>query len=203
MKISLRALSSKKPLRGRVVLVRVDWNVPTRHGALRDTGVPSVERDASLKIERSLPLLKALKKRGAKVVVLTHLGRPSKRDRRFSTKPLERLLRETYGLDLTYHAESVANKAEHAKLQSALASATPGSIHLLENVRFLKGEEENNKTLAKAYADLTRIRRPVACRRGDRTFAFTRSSQAALRRRDRRAQALDQTSGDRGVVSRL
>ena len=113
-----------------------------------------MEREASLKIERSLPLLKALKKRGAKVVVLTHLGRPSKRDRRFSTKPLERLLRETYGLDLTYHAESVANKTEHAKLQSVFASATPGSIHLLENVRFLKGEVENNKTLAKAYADL-------------------------------------------------
>lgn len=145
MKIALRTLSSKKSLRGRVVIVRVDWNVPSNG---------SIERDASLKIERSLPLLKDLKKRGAKVVLLTHLGRPSKRDRRFSTKPLERLLRETYGLDLTYHSESVANKSEYATLQSALASATPGSVHLLENVRFLKGEEENSKTLAKAYADL-------------------------------------------------
>lgn len=145
MKIALRTFSSRKPLRGRVVLVRVDWNVPANGSA---------ERDASLKIERSLPLLKELKKRGAKVVVLTHLGRPAKRDKWFSTQPLVRLLRETYGSEIAYHPESVANKAEHAALRSKLATATPGSIHLLENVRFLKGEETNEKKLAQAYADL-------------------------------------------------
>lgn len=125
--------------------MRVDWNVPANGSA---------ERDASLKIERSLPLLKELKKRGAKVVVLTHLGRPAKRDKWFSTQPLVRLLRETYGSEIAYHPESVANKAEHAALRSKLATATPGSIHLLENVRFLKGEETNEKKLAQAYADL-------------------------------------------------
>lgn len=145
MKIALRTFSSRKPLRGRVVLVRVDWNVPANGSA---------ERDASLKIERSLPLLKELKKRGAKVVVLTHLGRPAKRDKWFSTKPLVRLLRETYGSEIAYHPESVANKAEHAALRSALTAAAPGSIHLFENVRFLKGEETNEKRLAEAYADL-------------------------------------------------
>lgn len=153
MKFNLRTLSSKASLKGRTVIVRVDWNVPTRQPALRDAGVP-MERDASLKIERSIPLLKGLKKRGAKIVVLTHLGRPAKRDRRFSTKPLVALLRDAYGLELVHHAESVTNQVERATLASKIALAVPGSIHLLENVRFLKGEEQNDKQLAQAYAEL-------------------------------------------------
>lgn len=145
MKISLKTLSTQTSLRGRTVLVRVDWNVPAKG---------SLEREASLKIERSIPLLKQLRKRGANVVVLTHLGRPKKRDRRFSTKPLVRLLHEAYALDVTYHAESVSSHASRVTLHAALQKAAPGTIHLLENVRFEKGEEKNDKRLAQAYAEL-------------------------------------------------
>lgn len=145
MKISLKSLSSQAVLRGRTVLVRVDWNVPLK-GAL--------ERESSLKIERSLPLLKQLRKRGAKVIVLTHLGRPKKRDARLSTKQLVRLLRETYAFDLSFQGESVSNKEQRDKLKTKLAKAASGSVHLLENVRFEKGEETNEKKLAQAYAEL-------------------------------------------------
>lgn len=145
MKISLKTLSSQTSLRGRTVLVRVDWNAPV---------MGEMHREASLKIERSIPLLKSLRKRGAKVVVLTHLGRPKKRDAKLSTKHLVRLLRESYSLDVTYQSESVSNKEQREKLKAKLAKAPAGSVHLLENVRFEKGEEANEKKLAQAYAEL-------------------------------------------------
>jgi phosphoglycerate kinase len=136
MKISLKTLSSQAVLRGRTVLVRVDWNVPV-------TG--EMHREASLKIERSIALLKSLRKRGAKVVVLTHLGRPKKRDAKLSTKHLVRLLRESYSLDVIHQSESVSNKDQREKLKAKLAKAPAGSVHLLENVRFEKGEETNSR----------------------------------------------------------
>lgn len=145
MKISLKTLTSQAVLRGRTVLVRVDWNVPAS-GAL--------EREASLKIERSIPFLKSLRKRGAKVVVLTHLGRPRRRDAKFSTKPLVRLLRESYSFDVTYCSESVSNKEQREKLKTKLAKGSSGGVYLLENVRFEKGEEKNDKKLSQAYAEL-------------------------------------------------
>ena len=145
MKLNLRTLSSTMKLRGKTVLVRLDWNVPS-------TG--EMEREASLKIERSIPFLRSLQKRGATVVILTHLGRPKGKDKRFSTKPLVKLLQRSYGLDVAFHPQSVGNKIELAELKESLASAKPGSLHLLENVRFIKGEEENAKALAMAYASL-------------------------------------------------
>ena len=84
MKLDLRTLSKTAKLKGVPVLVRVDWNVPLSG---------SMEREDSLKIERSIPFLKELKKRGAITIVLTHLGRPKKRDTKFSTKPLVKLLK--------------------------------------------------------------------------------------------------------------
>lgn len=152
MKLDLRALSSKAKLRGKAVLVRVDWNVPASGRAMHAS--PLQERESSLKIERSIPLLKDLQKRGAKVFILTHLGRPKKKDKRFSTRPLVRLLKAAYGLDVTFHPESVGNKEERNVLKGVVHDARPGSLHLLENVRFQKGEEENAKTLATAYAEL-------------------------------------------------
>lgn len=145
MKISLKTLSTQAVLRGRTVLVRVDWNVPAGS---------ALEREASLKIERSIPFLKSLRKRGAKIVVLTHLGRPRRRDSKFSTKPLVRLLRESYSFDVTHCTESVSNKEQREKLKAKFAKGSAGSVYLLENVRFEKGEESNDKKLSQAYAEL-------------------------------------------------
>jgi len=145
MKLDLRTLSKTAKLKGVPVIVRVDWNVPL---------AGSMEREDSLKIERSIPLLKDLKKRGAITILLTHLGRLKKREAKFSTKPLVSVLKKNYGLHLEHHAESVSKPVERAWLKKFLSQAEPGSIHLLENVRFEPGEEKNDKTLAKHYAEL-------------------------------------------------
>lgn len=143
--MTLRALPKTRRINGLRILVRVDWNIP-----LDGEGEP----EASLKVERSLEVLKDLSKRGAIVVALTHLGRPKKREPALSTKHLTPLLKKIYHVDVAFHAESVTDLSSRKTLQKKLHVAAPGSIHLLENVRFETGEEKNSVSLAKAYASL-------------------------------------------------
>ncbi len=142
--MSLRSLPTKGSLRGKRVLVRVDWNVP----------IVGLAPDESLKIERTLPTLHALAKRGAVVIVLTHLGRPTQREKRYSTKRLAQVIEKRYGTLIQFHDQSVSREQERRTLLDALATAPIGSMHLLENVRFESGEETNDLRLAKAYASL-------------------------------------------------
>lgn len=141
----LRTLSKSLALKGKRVLVRVDWNVPFRNGILPEE---------SLKIERSLSDIRDLAKRGAIVIVLTHLGRPKGRERSLSTQHLLPLLKSHYRFPIRFHSASVSNENERAALLASFKEAEPGSVHLLENVRFEKGEEANDFKLAKAYATL-------------------------------------------------
>lgn len=141
--MSYRQLPSRSSLRGKIVLVRVDWNVPMLGG---------LAPEESLKIERTLPTLQGLARRGAVVAVLTHLGRPEKWEARFSTSRLASLLSRHYHTPIQFHEESVSDGKARAQLCESLRAAPTGSIHLLENVRFEKGEEKNDAKLAKAYA---------------------------------------------------
>ncbi len=144
----LHTLPKTKNLQGKRVLVRVDWNIPLDG---------SLEPEASLKVERSLLGIKALSKRGAIVIVMTHLGRPKKRETSLSTKQLVPLLRDVYGLSVMFHGEGVSDASARKKLSVRLVTAEPGTIHLLENVRFEVGEEKNLVSLAKAYASLADV----------------------------------------------
>ena len=144
MGMKLRALPASLKLTGKRVLVRVDWNVPKLHAGMED----------SLRITRSLPLINDLSERGATVILLTHLGRPTRRDLRFSTRPLSTLLKRQHHLSVTFHPESVSDTRGRKRLQERLADAEAGSVHLLENVRFEPGEDKNDHKLAKAYAEL-------------------------------------------------
>jgi phosphoglycerate kinase len=145
--MKLRTLPSTAKLKGKRVLVRVDWNVPL-HG---------LAPEESLKIERSIPHLKALASRGAIVVVLTHLGRPKGRENTFSTQRLPPLLAGRYALHVSYHSARLSDKTERAELLAVLKEAKAGTIHLLENVRFESGEERNDARLAKAYAEIGQV----------------------------------------------
>lgn len=144
MKSNLRTLSPTHKIKGIPILVRVDWNVP--EAAARGL-------EGSLKLERSVPYIKQLAKRGAIVILLTHFGRPKRKDKIHSTHFLVKRMKH-YGFDMAFHPESVSKPEERKKLADRLAKAKPGSIHLLENVRFEKGEEKNAISLAKAWASL-------------------------------------------------
>lgn len=143
--MKLRQLPASTSLKGKRVLVRVDWNIPLKGQAADED---------SLKLERSFATIRALSKRGAIVVLLTHLGRPKGRDARFSTKKLAHLATVHSGLRISFLVGAVDRATDCASMKASLEEAKPGSIFLLENVRFLAGEEKNDAKLATAFASL-------------------------------------------------
>jgi phosphoglycerate kinase len=128
-------------LRGRRALVRVDFNVPQDdRGAITD----------DTRIVAALPTIRALTDKGARVVLLSHLGRPrGKVDPRFSLEPVARRATELLGRDVRFLGSTIGEEAEGAT--RALAD---GDVLLLENTRFLPGEESNDASLAGAMARL-------------------------------------------------
>lgn len=141
----LPAIPPKLNLKGKRVLVRVDWNVSFE-------GEQSFEDGT--KIDRSISTVKDLAARGAIVLVLTHLGRPAKRDPKFSTKRLIAPIHKRTGVRLEYVSALPDSKGGIYDIEKKLTKARQGEIFLFENVRFCEGEEENAPALAKAYASL-------------------------------------------------
>ncbi len=131
-------------LRGRRVVVRADLNVP-----LTDDG----EVSDRTRIRASLPTLRHLVDAGARVVVLSHLGRPQgSPDPRFSLAPVARALGEELGSSVRFVDEVVGDEAA-----AAVRALGEGEVLLLENTRFLPGETANAPELAAdlaAFGDL-------------------------------------------------
>jgi len=128
---------------GKVVFVRCDLNVPLEDGKITDDG----------RIRASLATLKNLSERGARVVVLAHLGRPQgKPDAQYSLAPAAKRLGELLGKEVALAADVCG-----ADAKSMLAALTNGEVAMLENVRFdarETGEANERKELAKAWAAL-------------------------------------------------
>jgi len=128
-------------LRGRRVLVRVDFNVPL-DDALQVTD--------DTRIAAALPTLDRLVAKGAKVVLLSHLGRPKATpEAKYSLAPVAARLKALASFPVTFLAETDTDAAVAAT--QALAA---GSALLLENTRFLSGEEKNDEALARSLARL-------------------------------------------------
>ena len=127
-------------LRGKRALVRVDFNVPLDdHMRVTD----------DTRIRAALPTIEYLCERGARVVLLSHLGRPKgKPEAKYSLEPVARRLAELLPSHDCIFLESTdtdeAMKATHG----------PGTVVLLENTRFLGGEETNDERLSRALAEL-------------------------------------------------
>jgi phosphoglycerate kinase len=128
---------------GKVVFVRCDLNVPLEDGKITDDG----------RIRASLATLKNLSERGARVVVLAHLGRPKgKSDAQYSLAPAAKRLGELLGKEVALAADVCGVDA-----QSTVAALANGEVAMLENVRFdarETGEVNERKELAKAWAAL-------------------------------------------------
>lgn len=130
---------------GKRVLVRVDFNVPM---ATDENGTPAVADD--MRIVQALPTIEQLRARGAKLVLVSHLGRPEGRpEADLSLAPVADRLRELTGAHVTLAPEVVGTRVR------ALADKlSDGEILLLENVRFMPGETTNDPELARALAEL-------------------------------------------------
>lgn len=136
--MALRTLSSLGSLAGKRVLVRCDLNVPLKDGVITDDG----------RIRASLPTLNALLDQGARVVVMSHLGRPQGApEAKYSLEPAATRLGELLGKPVAFAADTVGDSA--TATVSALAD---GQIAVLENLRFNPGETSKDEAERGAFA---------------------------------------------------
>lgn len=127
-------------VQGKRVLVRVDFNVPIESGKVLD----------DWRLRATLPTIRYLTERGAKVILLSHLGRPKgKRDEQFSLRPVAQRLSELLGQPVQFADDCVGEVAEQAAAQ-----LQAGEVLLLENLRFHAGEEANDDSFAQQLARL-------------------------------------------------
>jgi phosphoglycerate kinase len=135
----VRDIDSLGDVRGKRVLVRSDLNVPLDGTRITDDG----------RIRASVPTLRALADRGARVVVVAHLGRPKgEPDPRYSLRPVAARLGELLGGEVAFATDTVGESA-HATVE-ALAD---GQVAVLENVRFNPGETSKDDAERGAFAD--------------------------------------------------
>jgi phosphoglycerate kinase len=134
---------SDKDLDGARAVVRVDFNVPMDDGRIAD----------DTRIVASLPTLEYLATRGASIVILSHMGRPKgKPDPRYSLRAVAAHLQT-----LTRHPVGFCATTVGTEASQAVEQLRPGAMLLLENTRFLEGEEQNSDQLARELAALGTI----------------------------------------------
>jgi phosphoglycerate kinase len=125
---------------GKRVLLRADLNVPMKDGKVGD----------ATRIERLAPTIRELAERGAKVVVMSHFGRPKgKPDPAYSLRPLAAALGQAIGRKVAFAEDCVGPAAERV-----VAALQPGDVALLENLRFHAEEEANDMNFARRLAAL-------------------------------------------------
>jgi phosphoglycerate kinase len=124
---------------GKRVLVRVDFNVPIEGGVVAD----------ATRIARVLPTMAKLAREGAKVIVLSHLGRPKGAiSPETSLRPVAQKMKELMpGTNVRFIGDCIGEEVKRG-----IGALKPGDVAVLENVRFYPGEEKNSKDFAKALA---------------------------------------------------
>jgi phosphoglycerate kinase len=128
----------KVSLKDKWVLIREDFNVPMLDGNISHTA----------RIDAALPTIKQAQKMGAKIILMSHLGRPIEGhfDEAFSLKPIA-----------IYLSKCLGQSVPLFQLDQDIPALQSGEVALLENVRFLPGEEKNSDELAKKLAALCQV----------------------------------------------
>jgi phosphoglycerate kinase len=143
MKLTLRDLD----VANRAVLVRADFNVPLEE----KDGTQVITDDT--RIRETLPTIRDLRERGAKVILMAHLGRPNgKPAPKYSLAPVASHLAKLLSVPVAFATDCVG-----AEPEAKAAALTPGGVLLLENLRFHAEEEANDDNFAKALARLADI----------------------------------------------
>jgi phosphoglycerate kinase len=137
--VTLRTIDSLGPLGGKRVIVRFDLNVPLKNGQITDDG----------RVRASLPTLNALVAQGARVVIVSHLGRPDGVvDTQYSLKPVAARLSELVDRPVAFATDTVGDSATQA-----VAALQDGDIVVLENLRFNAGETSKAGAERLAFAE--------------------------------------------------
>lgn len=138
--MATKTIDSLGDIAGKRVLIRVDFNVPLKDGQVSDDS----------RINAALPTLNALIERGARLVLMSHLGRPKGQPNpEYTLAPVAAALAEKLGRPVAFAEDCIGPKAE-----SAVAALKDGDVLLLENVRYHAGEEKNDPAFAAELAKL-------------------------------------------------
>lgn len=136
--MSLRTIGSLGDLRGKRVVVRCDLNVPLKNGEITDDG----------RVRASLPTLNALIHAGARVIVVSHLGRPDgEPDAKYSLEPVAQRLSELLGKPVVFAHDTVGSAASQA-----VEALLDGDVAVLENLRFNAPETSKDSAERAAFA---------------------------------------------------
>ena len=138
----MRTLEDLGDLEGKRVLVRVDFNVPLEEGRITD----------DTRIRAALPTISELRRRRARLVLVSHLGRPKDREPELSMRPAADRLAELTGADVTLAPAVVGDD-----VRAFVENLNPGDVLVLENVRYEPGETENDQELAAELASLADV----------------------------------------------
>ncbi|MFL5830315.1 MAG: phosphoglycerate kinase [Solirubrobacteraceae bacterium] len=138
----MRTLRDLGDLDGKRVLVRVDFNVPLDEGKVAD----------DTRIRAALPTIEELRGRGARLVLVSHLGRPKDREPELSLRPAADSLAELSGADVTLAPNVVGDD-----VRAFVDNLGPGDVLVLENIRYEPGETKNDPELAAALAELADV----------------------------------------------
>ncbi len=136
---------TQRELKNKICLLRVDLNID-------DTDLKTIKKNKfPLRLEAILPTINFLRKNNAKIVILSHRGRPSKAqtNKEFSLKHFIKI----FSILLKEPVNFIGD-FDFLKARSKIDNSSAGSVFLLENLRFIKCEEENNINFAKKLADL-------------------------------------------------
>ena len=127
-------------LKGKKVLLRVDLNVPMKNGIITETS----------RIEKILPTIKLLIEKEAKIIILSHIGRPKgKIVEGMSLEPISKKISEFLNKEVLFDKNQI-----NENTISKINKISNGSIMMLENIRFNEGEEINDKEFSKKIASL-------------------------------------------------
>ncbi len=126
-------------VKNRRVLMRVDFNVPIKDGKVTD----------DTRIVASLPTIRYLVEHDAKVILMSHLGRPKGKEEKYSLRPVATRLEELLRKPVKFAADTVG-----PAVQQTVEQMKPGDVVLLENVRFYAEEEKNDPEFARKLASL-------------------------------------------------
>lgn len=130
-------------MKGKRVLLRVDFNVPLKNGKVED----------DTRIRETLPTIEKIVLSGGIPIIISHLGRPKgKKDPVFSLEPVAKYLGNLMGKKVIFLPDCVGEAVE-----AAVRQAKPGEIYMLENLRFYKEEEENDPGFSEALASLADV----------------------------------------------
>lgn len=127
-------------VQGKTVLVRADLNVPIKEGKILDAS----------RVERVVPTIAELMRKGARVVLLSHFGRPEgKVVPSLTLRPIVQILSQTLKQNVSFANDCIGENA-----RTTIASLKPGEVCLLENLRFEAGEEKNDPLFSEKLARL-------------------------------------------------